>query len=172
MSNAPGERPATDMDARLGELERQVRGFRRSVRHQRFAIGGMAVLLVMLLVGGAGQPGDAGKVVDELRVKRLSIIDDKGKVRISAATNPDGAASLSWFDRDGRPRIVAAALQDGGAAVSWLDRDEKIRIDASTDQNGRAHVAWFDRDGKGRILASTERDGSVSLPITDLKGKP
>lgn len=150
MSNAQGEHTMTNTDTRLEELEREVRGLRRSARRQRLVAGGIgAVLLAALALGGAGQPGDAGKVVDELRVKRLSIIDDQGKVRISARTNPEGDAAVSWFDRDGKPRI-----------------------DASTSLDGRAGVDWWDRDGKARIRAATYKDGTAELPTRDMKQRP
>jgi hypothetical protein len=138
---------------RLDELEREVVGLRRSARRQRLVAGGIgAVVLAAFAVSGAGragQPGDGGRVLDELRLKRLAIIDDQGKDRIVASTSPWGATRLVW-----------------------LDGDEKSRITASTNPDGLASVSWFDLDGKRRISAGTGNDGTVALPTADLKGKP
>src|SRR5579862_6260638 len=106
MRNTPEEHTTTKTDARLEDLEREVRGFRRSVRRQRVVIGGMAVLLAALAVGGTGQPGRAGRVVDDLRVKGLSVVDGDGKVRLRAGTLPEGGVGVKWMDREGKARII------------------------------------------------------------------
>lgn len=190
MSNAPDDRAA--IEARLEELERGVNGLRRSGSRQRLAILGMVVALAVLAVNRAGQRWG---VPDELRVKRLFIIDDQGKERIVATTAPDGRASMTWldrdgkaridaltdgdgnafsrwFDRDGTSRIMAATDPTGFAAVSWLDREGKPRMMATTYRDGTADMTWLDGDKKGRIVAGVSKDGTVRLPTKDLKEKP
>lgn len=146
--------------ASLEQLERELRSVRRSVRHQRLGIAGMAVLLATLALGGSGQPE---RQFDELRVKRLLVVDDQGKLRISALTYPDGKAGVTWLDRNERLRMVAMTSPDGDASMSWLDIDGETRIAASTLPNGNASIAWLDRAGRTRIGASTLSNGDAGL---------
>lgn len=156
---------------RLEVLEREIRTVRRSLRCQRIIIGSMTALFTVLVLGGAGQPAVTGKVIDELRVKRLSIVDSQGRVRIGAATFPDGSAQMSWLDRNGKLRIAVTTLPDGVAAVQWYDSDETLRISASTVQDGDASVTWYDRNKELRIIAAASKEGVTVLPTMDMRGK-
>jgi hypothetical protein len=153
-------------------LEREVNCCRRSVQAQRLVIVGIVAAAGVLLVSGVGQSAEPKKLLDELRVKRLAIVDDKGMERIVAGTNSDGTAGVTWVDRDGKYRIVAATASDGNAIVQWVDRDGKARITADTTPDGRASVQWLDRDGKQRIVAGTTTGGRTLLPIVDQRSKP
>lgn len=153
MSNAPGDRDA--FDERLKELEREVRR--------------LAARLTALETGAASQ---SGGVLDELRVKRLCVVDDEGVVRIRARTDQDGLAGVWFFDREGKFRIIAGTNADNVAAVTLKDQFENARIVAMTDSEGLANVWWLDRQGKTRISAATRKDGTVELPTKDWKERP
>ena len=132
-------------------------------------------------------------IYDEVTCNRWTVVDKNGKERITAFTNPDGNASVSWYDKDAKLRISAATLADGYAGVGWFDnKDEKVRIlaatfgdgnasvtlrdshgkmriKASTLEIGLASVHWYDKHEKLRISAATHTGGATSLPTKDLK---
>ncbi len=83
---------------------------------------------------------------DTLRVRRLEIVDDKGKTQGILFADKDGAV-LSLNDSDGKPRIVIAA----GATKPSLE--------------------IYDATGKVRLIASVEKDGSA-LAINNGSGIP
>lgn len=121
MNKPAGEGTIGDTEERLRELERLAAGLQASVGRQRLVIGGLAVLLAVVLVGGAVQSVDAGKVGDELRVKRLAIIDDKGKERIVASTKPNSVASVTCCDHGEKIEVAVGAWKEGPVNVVDLD---------------------------------------------------
>ena len=61
-------------DQRLQRLERQN-------AKMKAAVAGMAVVLAVVLLVGAGQEKDKPKVLEEVRVKKFVVVDQKGEVR-------------------------------------------------------------------------------------------
>ena len=127
----------------IGALQVIVQDQQAGMNRQRFAI----VALVGVIVAGGfvaavRRVGDT--TFDTITCKTWRVVDKDGKTRISAASLPDGAASMNWFDKD-----------------------EKLRISASTRADGNAIVALSDKDNNGRIMAATLADGTVFLPTQD-----
>ena len=142
---------------RIERLEREVR---------RLQIG-MLVLAVALAATCA--LGATQGTPDELKLRRLAIMDAEGKERVVASTTPDGIASIQHYDRDGKLRIGIGTAPDGEAGIMHVDTDGKKRIYASTLPDGRAFLSHFDRDEKRRISQGTRPDGQAGIGINDGK---
>jgi len=97
-------------------------------------------------------------------IKRL-----REELEVVKKGNFDAITCQVWsvVDADGKERITAFTDPDGNAGVSWLDKDGDVRIVAKTFANGTACVLWLDKYGKLRIQASTFAHGIVSLPTED-----
>ena len=123
------------------ELQTQIDEMKRSLNRQKL----INIALASVIVAGVGvaaiQPvGDA--TFDTITCKAWKVVDNESKVRISAGTDADGEAGVSWWDKDGKQRIAARTLADGYAGVGWLDKDGKLRIGAATRSDGNAGVGW------------------------------
>lgn len=149
-----------EQTGRLEQVERQVQQLRRTVNV--LAVG-LIALLGAFTVGAATEP-------QELTLRKLTIVDAKGKARITAATTPDGEASIVHYDRDGKKRIIAATHSDLYAGVDHYGRNGKRRITAATTPEGGAAIYLADRDGKHRIAAATLADGNATIAVADHTG--
>ena len=150
-------------------IQQQIGAMQKSIKRQRFAIIALAGIIVAGGFVAAVRPaGDA--TFDTITCKQWKVVDAEGKERITAFTNPDGMAGVTWNDKDGKKRIAAGTLA-GQASVQWFDKDEKMRIEALTHDNGQASVAWLDKDEKQRIAAGTLADGQASVMWLDKDGK-
>ena len=150
----------------IGALQVIVAKQQVSVKRQRFAIIALAGIIVAGGFIAAVRPA-ADAIFNTITCKTWVVVDEYGKVRINAFTNPDGLACVGWLDKDGKVRINAFTNPDGQACVGWLDKDGKSRINASTNSDGQACVAWFDKDGKSRINAFTNPDGNAAVQWLD-----
>jgi hypothetical protein len=146
---------------RLDHLERQVQRLRR-------AVNVLAVSLIALL--GAFAIGAAQEQPQELTLRKLTIVDEKGKGRILAHTLPNGYASIGHFDRYGKLRIAAATLPNGQSNIEHYDRDGKRRITVGTTPDGQATIQHNDGAEKTRIVAGTFPDGAAGIGLVDHKG--
>ena len=78
----------------------------KSIKRQRFAIIALAGIIVAGGFVAAVRPaGDA--TFDTITCKQWKVVDAEGKERITAFTNPDGMAGVTWNDKDGKKRIAA-----------------------------------------------------------------
>lgn len=86
-----------DLEQRLSDLE-------RSVRRTRFVAGGLAFTLVALAVAAFRRPE---KPSSEVRTRRLVVIDDSGRARMTIGQDPittqrqSRSVALLLFDRTG-----------------------------------------------------------------------
>ena len=137
----------------MDNIQDQIRVLQTSVRRQRFAIVALASILAgSALIGVVRPVGDATFDIDTFDIetitcKTLRVVDEDGKVRISAYAEADGSAAVGWYDKDGKVRIAAYTQDaDGTAGVAWFDKDEKVRIGAATKADGT--VSYPTKGGK------------------------
>jgi hypothetical protein len=109
---------------------------------------------------------------DEMKLRRLAIVDGDGKERIVAEVLPlpNGQARILYFDRDGVKRIKTATYPDGEASVEHYDQNGNRRILTGTFPHDEARITQFDLKGKGRIKSATSSDGEAEIRLYDEKG--
>ena len=119
----------------------------RSLKHRfRLMQGGLACLIVVLLMLGAAQGTDGS--FRQLTVRKLFVCDNDGNNRVSIATIPDGTAVQGFADKDGKARISIATKPDGTTGQVFLDKDGKARISIATKADGTTRQVFLDKDGK------------------------
>jgi len=122
------------LEARINVLERQV-------KFQRLAIGGL--LLVSLAVGGLA--ASTSDVSNEIKTKRLLVVNEKGGNAIMLATQKEGGA-IVLFGSDGlTPRAALASQEDGG----------ELLIKGGGGQN-RVQLAGDKDNGKVTVWSGTQ----------------
>ena len=126
----------SEMSNRIECLEREMRGLRGWI-----LVLSIALVTTFALGATQGTP-------DELTLRRLAIVDYKGRERIVAMTEQYDSASLVHYDSNGKKRIVA-----------------------ETDFTGRASLVHYDYDGKMRIVSTTDRSSLAAIKLGDSKGK-
>lgn len=160
--------PANEtLDGRIASLERTVEGLHRSARRSRMISGALAsVVAALLLVGArqAAQPPQPGKPTEEIVVRKLSIVDAQGKVRIIAGTDDGGGTFIGWRDADGKRRIGIGTDKDGAAAVAWFDAQGLNRIKAAVAVDGAASIDWFDTNERLCFMIGTDKFGRIIIP--------
>lgn len=116
----------------------------------------------------------------EIRARRVTVVDDKGKPRIALVMEPGHIVELQRkgetfpvhyiesaivyvYDPTGKPRIMLRANSDHSAEVNVCDREGKVRIGfTATDLPG---VTFYDAEGRGRLTLSLSGTGDPSIKL-------
>ena len=117
----------SNVNTRLAKLEREMKR------------------LMGMLANGGKDPSI--KTMNELRVKRLCVVDENDKIRAVMAVGNDGSPGLGMIDEGGKERVMLAVAKDG--SVGLVLKDEK---------------------GKNRAVMTLAPDGSPALCLKDNKG--
>lgn len=155
------------VETRLAELEREVKGCRRSAFRDRLVIGGLVALVAFLVIGATGQPA---KVVDELRLKKMQIVDEKGATRIGLGTSEEGSPILAVFDEKGQHRIALSISDDGSTTMSLHDEKGTRRAQLGLSKDGTPNLGLCNQKGDTRWMLAMKADGTTGLDAYDEKG--
>ncbi|MDZ4829541.1 MAG: hypothetical protein SGJ09_04990 [Phycisphaerae bacterium] len=148
------------------ELDRRLDRLERTARQQRCSL----IALASILLGGlllAANQSSKDATFDRIICSSRAVADTDGKVRIVAATAPNGNAALNFVDSDGKPQILVGTVADGSAVITSFGKNGKQRIAIGTASDGDAGISWYDNDGKERIVATTAPDGNAGLGLAD-----
>jgi hypothetical protein len=74
---------------------------------------------VVLTLGATTSP-------DELTVRRLTVVDARGKTRFAVATASDGTATLALLDPNGEGRFLVTTNSEGATDLALTDANEKV----------------------------------------------
>ena len=150
----------------MSETNDRIESLEREVQRLRTSLLVLAVALVAMFALGAtkGTP-------DVLKLRRLVIVDEAGKERISATAYPGVASALTLTDSNGKPRIALSTTPDGKATIGHIDENGKTRFSSSTDPNGVAGFSISDANEDMRISVSTSPGGTASILIIDSSGE-
>lgn len=171
-------RQPDSFESQVASLERRLRCTERWVRFNKIAW--TLLLLVVMLVLGAGhaelmwaQPPSS----DRLRLRQLTIVDDKGRERIVIAAPLPSEVIVNGKVAH-RVRQVSAAVQfkasdgteQGGIAMS----DDGSMIVGIDDKRGRerAHLYYLPKRGSGLFLQGEDGKQTASLLIPNEGREP
>lgn len=106
--------------------------------------------LTIALTGHAAPVAPAPPPADVLRARKFELTDTAGKVRMTLAVRDNGSAGASILDEKGRVRLSLFTAPDTGSpGVLLKGRDGKPRMVISTTQEtDTALVVMFGRNGK------------------------
>jgi hypothetical protein len=133
-----------------------------------------------------GRLADAGKQArevaeepGELRARRLTLVDDAGRVRATLGPAADGSTALRLYDTDDRARVELAIEPSGVTLLTLRDGDGEFRTSLVVGPEGatRLHlhgapaVSLHDNDGEPRaVLGLDEHTGMATLSCVDAEG--
>ncbi len=141
------------LQIRLNRLERENRIWKSA------AILASATIAVGILMGAANSKKPL--VVDEIRAKRIYIVDEEDKIRAALALvvkkNVEKGVGLALYDEKGLTR-ASLGVSPNGSNVLLKDERGKTRATLATSQSGPA-LALFDSNFNPRAALTVTGDG-------------
>jgi hypothetical protein len=164
-NNVGAVREPPTIEQRLEKLEKQAGQWRRmAMRLYGIALAFGAGFILMFAL--AAVKPDATQ--DVIRAKRLEIVDDKGKTRISLVALPKYGPLLQFSDDKGNHRAGLSLGADGPAL--WLeDETGRGRAGLIVDANGPG-LRLFDEKSRERAGLTADADGA-DFALRDKDGK-
>ena len=108
------------------------------------------------------------EVKDVLRARKIELVDDDGKTRVSIRLDKDGNSNMQFIDDKGQVRVSVGASDKGPASISLSDCDGQTRVSAMVAENGSSYLFMYDRQGVTRVQVET---GSTDITTVILGGK-
>lgn len=155
------------MNRDIASVEDRIAGLERSIRRTRVTLGVLAGGL--LFAASVGFVQASAQESDEVRTRRLVIVDDRGQARIVLAQDPpttqrmSRAAGLTLVDQEGNERGGFSTMEDGSVVLAMdapvgVGAPMRDRIGLKVHPDGSAHVMLI--DNQTRAVAKLESDGS------------
>jgi hypothetical protein len=147
-------------EARITRLERSLRG----TRFAAYAVG-----FALFALAGVQCAGRSPTVLDEVRARRIVLVDDEGRIRVELAQDPRNtqrrarSAGLRVFDNTGHERGGFATFDDGSVVLA-MDAPHGVgdpmpdRLGLMVSPDGSADLMLL--DNQTRAVAKLVSDGS------------
>jgi len=147
-------------EQRLARVERQN-------ARMKVAVAGMAVVLAVALLIGAGQDQHKTKVLEEVWAKKFVLVDD-GKARITLSSSSENP-SLTLDDKDGKTRM-RLSLGQGMPDIRLFDKSGKKGAGIAVTDLAGPQIYFADRAGKRRAVMGYRRTepGAIGYPFLHL----
>ncbi len=165
------------LERRMTALETQNRQLRRGLALAVTAALALPVLAAFTPLGQLQDPVDAPQaavpevvvpeVVEELRARRLVLVDERGEERVVAGVDAKNTARLTIHDDAGTERVRIGV--DARAAFALL-RDEQGRKRVGMACDAFPHLMLLDSHQKQRIHASVGITEAPSLLFLNQRG--
>jgi hypothetical protein len=148
----------------MSNIEDRIAQLEATVSRQRTTMNILTVLAI-----GACVVAYVASSRDELRVRRLEIVDGNGMERFVAYASADGTAATEWYDADGSLRLDAFTNGDGDAALQVSDAFGGLRMDLFSLASGQSSMQFFDQDQYRRVDLGTLENGQASLQFFEAR---
>jgi len=142
---------------RVARLERERRAWR---------IGVGAVVAGLFLAGATASPG-----VDEVRARRIVVVDAQGTERAFLGLGLDGSPELALRDAQGKERAFLTLGTGGSPWLALRDARGKGQAILSVLPGEGPGLALRDAQGKERIALDVLRDRNPRLALLHAQGK-
>jgi hypothetical protein len=127
----------TNIEWRIMQLERQNRWLKG-------LMGASAVLMIVIVVGGAAVTAD----------NQFTLRDAAGTTRISAGINGNNQSFFSLMDRNGKTVLVMGESASGHAMITVKDGRGTDRGRLGLDDDGKPFMAILDADGQTKRIVN------------------
>lgn len=163
-NSGPG--PAVSLAARVDQLEAQL---------CRQRLLGVSLLLLIAGAAAAGSADDK-QVQERLRVRRLELVDDEGRVRLALSQDSKDAgrrsraAGLTIFDNKGDERGGFSTFDDGSVVMA-MDAPRGVgdpmpdRLGMRVYPNGAAEVMVIDNMTRGVAKLASDGQGGGGIQV-------
>lgn len=137
------------IDERVENLERALAVEKNRNRLIMFGLLVMAVAVVLTTILFGIQPHaiaqSGGKVADEIRARRIIVVDEKGTIRIELVAQADRNA-LALCNENGIPRAVLSVFKDDPGLILY-DGKTKLRATLVVFED-KPFLTLYNADGK------------------------
>jgi hypothetical protein len=160
------------MSENTSTLQDRLVRLERSLRRTRIATASIGIVVVTVVaIQFARRP--AG-VLDEVRTRRLVVVDSEGRMRVQIAQDPENtdrrarSAGLQVFDDTGYERGGFSTFDDGSVVLA-MDAPHGVgdpmpdRIGLMVYPDGATHINLLDNQTRAVARLYTEADGSGGL---------
>jgi len=168
----------------------EIRGIRVMGKVERIVIYTLLAVLTVATFTDLG-PTQAKDKPGEATFKKVTIVDEKGRARITLRVLPDGPfidlydqngkyrmalgvggnTGFSVYDQNEKLRMALGVASDGNPAIGLLDQNGKPRIGLDLDPDGSKDLTFYDQDKKKRMTLGMTSDGTPTLFLIDQNEK-
>lgn len=145
------------------ELSVRVAALERSLRRQRAATVGALLALGAAVLMGLGARND---VADEIKTRRLAVVDASGKERIVARVGDGDVSSIEWIDEGGHKRIDIGG-NSAFSSLSFADSRNDNMVHLSHTDVGGAGLSLYSQDRQYAVLSSATKKIGALMLMTD-----
>ena len=117
-------------------LEARIESLERKVKTQRWLLGG----LLMAAVAVAGIAAATSDVSNEIKTKKLVVVNDKGQEVVWLTSEKDGGVAVFLNGEGMQPVLIAAGRPTGGELLLKGEHGVNL-VEISGDKSGSGHVA-------------------------------
>jgi hypothetical protein len=138
----------------------------------------LATVGVVTMLAGIARGEGTGNA-ENIRCRKLEVVDDKGTVRVRIAVEDDGAGAtaLTLFGVDGRLGMGIRLRKDGVVSSNMFDEKGQVRLGMDLYKQGRVGIVVRDRNGMDRTRIGIVDEptageaGDATVRILDQSGK-
>ena len=163
-------------------IEQRITRLERSIRITRLIAVASGCTLLALAAVQCARPASA--VLEEVRARRLALVDDEGRVRVELAQDPKGtqrrarSAGLRIFDTTGHERGGFSTFDDG-TVVLGLDAPYGVgdpmpdRLSLMVSSDGAADLMLLDNQTRAvaKLVSDGAGGGGVQVYRWDMEAK-
>jgi hypothetical protein len=166
----------------VSAVEDRIAFLERSVRRTRLAV--VAAGLIIVALAGVQFARRPVKVMDEVRARRIVVVDDEGRIRVEIAQDPKNtdrrarSAGLTVFDNTGHERGGFGTFDDG-SVVFAMDAPHGVgasmpdRLGLMVYPDGAAHFMLIDNQTRAvaKLVSDGKGGGGIQVFKWDMDAK-
>lgn len=142
-------------EQRVTALEQQVR------RQQRYGMIGIALAILLIVFAGT----NAGRVQDEIKARKISVVDDKGNEQISLSSGDDGGAIFLKNSLGNSAVMVSSSKNAGFLVLKHANNETAMMLGSSNNQPA---CFFFDESGSAMFRFQTTGEGGPLFTVEHL----
>jgi hypothetical protein len=147
-------------------IEDRVVALERSVRRSKAAAVALSLLLVAVICHGAGREDD-----NQVRTRRLAIVNRDGHEVVAISSSPDGDGIMDISSGRGTRSLQLVSLADGGAVRVCMGNDRNGVTIGAVERKGGS-ILVYDENERAKVQAvSTPAGGAVTVIDADGRKK-
>ena len=105
-----------------------------------------------------------GVIQEEIRARRISIVNDEGREVISLFTNAENNGVVMIYNKNGNP-AVGMTVSNTGGAIPVYNKDGKVVASILADRNYNGELIVWNKSGyrAASMVANENYDGEITI---------